>query len=113
MRVKGYFWLATRPDWVGELSIAGALARNQAAGRWWSSVPQDSWPDDDAWRATLAKYWDDTYGDRRQELVFIGANMDEADIRAALDNCLMPENADGIFMPWHYDTLPDPFPVWE
>ncbi|OAG73644.1 GTPase [Gluconobacter japonicus] len=113
VRVKGYFWLATRPDWVGELSIAGALARNQAAGRWWSSVPQQSWPDDAAWRETLAKYWDDTYGDRRQELVFIGADMEEADIRAALDNCLMPDAIDGIFMPWHFDSLPDPFPVWE
>ncbi|AFW02357.1 4-hydroxytetrahydrobiopterin dehydratase [Gluconobacter oxydans] len=113
VRVKGYFWLATRPDWVGELSIAGALARNQAAGRWWNSVPQQSWPDDDTWRATLAKYWDDTYGDRRQELVFIGAGMDEENIRTALDNSLMPEAVDGIFMPWHFDTLPDPFPVWE
>mgnify|MGYP004709399213 FL=1 len=113
VRVKGYFWLATRPDWVGDLSIAGALARHQAAGRWWASVPHQNWPDDAAWRTTLAGYWDDVYGDRRQELVFIGAGMDEAAIRAALDDCLVPPSQDEVFMPWHYDHLADPFPHWE
>ena len=112
VRVKGYFWLATRPDWVGDLSIAGALARHQAAGRWWASVPHQNWPDDKAWKATLAGYWDDVYGDRRQELVFIGAGMDEAAIRAALDNCLVPSTQNDVFMPWHYDHLADPFPQW-
>ncbi len=113
VRVKGYFWLATRPDWVGDLSIAGALARHQAAGRWGASVPHQNWPDDAAWRATLAGYWDDVYGDRRQELVFIGAGMDEVGIRAALDDCLVPPSQDEVFMPWHYDHLADPFPHWE
>lgn len=112
VRVKGYFWLATRPDWVGDLSIAGALARHQAAGRWWASVPHQNWPDDEAWKATLAGYWDDVYGDRRQELVFIGAGMDETAIRAALDSCLVPPSQDDVFMPWHYDHLADPFPQW-
>lgn len=112
VRVKGYFWLATRPDWVGDLSIAGALARHQAAGRWWASVPHQNWPDDEAWKATLAGYWDDVYGDRRQELVFIGADMDETTIRSALDNCLVPSSQDDVFMPWHYDHLADPFPQW-
>lgn len=112
VRVKGYFWLATRPDWVGDLSIAGALARHQAAGRWWASVPHQNWPDDEAWKATLAEYWDDVYGDRRQELVFIGAGMDETAIRASLDSCLIPPSQDDVFMPWHYDHLADPFPEW-
>ncbi|MBS1101423.1 GTP-binding protein [Gluconobacter sp. Dm-62] len=112
VRVKGYFWLATRPDWVGDLSIAGALARHQAAGRWWASVPHQDWPDDESWKATLAGYWDDVYGDRRQELVFIGAGMDEAEIRIALDSCLVPDTQTDIFMPWHYDHLADPFPQW-
>ncbi|GBR46159.1 zinc metallochaperone GTPase ZigA [Gluconobacter roseus] len=112
VRVKGYFWLATRPDWVGDLSIAGALARHQAAGRWWASIPHQNWPDDEAWKATLAGYWDDVYGDRRQELVFIGAGMDETAIRSALNNCLVPSSQDDVFMPWHYDHLADPFPQW-
>lgn len=112
VRVKGYFWLATRPDWVGELSIAGALARNQAAGRWWASMPQEHWPEDEAWQQTLASHWDSVYGDRRQELVFIGAGMDEAHIRAALDQCLVPPAINNAFLPWQYDHLPDPFPHW-
>ena len=50
IRAKGYFWLATRPDWVGELSQAGAQLRNEAMGFWWASVPKTRWPDDPEWR---------------------------------------------------------------
>lgn len=113
VRAKGYFWLATRPDWVGELSIAGALARHQAAGRWWAAIPHQHWPQDEEWRRTLAHNWNDTYGDRRQELVFIGTTMDQPAIRAALDACLVPdEETVGSFLPHRHAHLPDPFPIW-
>ncbi|MFW7267772.1 zinc metallochaperone GTPase ZigA [Gluconacetobacter sp. Hr-1-5] len=109
VRAKGYFWLATRPDWVGELSIAGALARHQAAGHWWAAIPHRHWPQDKDWRRTLTRNWDDIYGDRRQELVFIGTAMDEPALRAALDACLVPEEE---FLPHRHANLPDPFPLW-
>lgn len=109
VRAKGYFWLATRPDWVGELSIAGALARHQAAGHWWAAIPHQHWPQDEDWRRTLTANWDDIYGDRRQELVFIGTTMDEPALRAALDACLVPE--EGVH-PHRHTGLPDPFPLW-
>ncbi|MBB2196955.1 GTP-binding protein [Gluconacetobacter sp. 1c LMG 22058] len=109
IRAKGYFWLATRPDWVGELSIAGALARHQAAGQWWAAIPHRHWPQDEEWRRTLTANWDDIYGDRRQELVFIGTTMDEPALRAALDACLVPEED---FHPHRHAALPDPFPRW-
>ena len=91
LRAKGFFWLATRPHWIGELSQAGALVRHHAIGRWWDAIPRRSWPTGRrarrAHRQGLAQAW----GDRRQELVFIGTrSMDHAAIKAALDACLLP-----------------------
>lgn len=91
IRAKGYFWLATRPEWVGELSQAGAQLRNEAMGFWWASVPKTRWPDDLEWREHIDKMWDQVYGDRRQEIVFIGAELDEAALRHRLDDCLVSE----------------------
>ncbi len=113
LRAKGFFWLATRPEAVGELSQAGALVRHQTVGRWWASVPRDDWPDDKAMRRQVRKLWDPLWGDRRQELVFIGleAQMDEAALRAELDACLLNTGLHGFNMAdWH--ALPDPFPLW-
>ncbi|MBO0663875.1 GTP-binding protein [Jiella sp. MQZ9-1] len=110
IRAKGHFWLATRPDWVGEFSLAGALARITPLGRWWASLPESRWPEHPEWRAMVAKNWSDMWGDRRQEIVFIGAGMDEAAIRAALDACLVDDTSE--FCLSAYTEMPDPFPVW-
>lgn len=110
VRAKGFFWLATRPHHVGELSHAGALVRTQRRGLWWSAVPRQHWPDDADWRASMAPYLDPVWGDRRQEIVFIGLDpMDEAEIRRDLDACLIPANT---FTPESWTRLPDPFPSW-
>lgn len=112
IRAKGHFWLATRPEWVGELSQAGALLTHQAAGFWWAGVDRQQWPDHPGWLAMIEQRWDPVFGDRRQELVFIGSGMDEAGIRAALDACLLePDQASG-FDPAAWAGLPDPFPEW-
>lgn len=114
VRAKGHFWLATRPGWVGELGQAGALVRTQAIGQWWATIPKDHWPDSKEWRDFLFSRWDPVYGDRRQELVFIGTHdMDEPALRAALDACLVPVMAEQSFDALHYAHLPDPFPAWE
>lgn len=112
VRAKGHFWLATRPDWVGELSQAGALVRNQAMGIWWARVPKEQWPDDPAWRRHIADQWDEVYGDRRQEIVFIGTGMDEEELRRQLDDCLVGEAGGGAMDVSAWAKLPDPFPVW-
>jgi G3E family GTPase len=112
IRAKGHFWLATRPEWVGELSQAGALVRNEAIGFWWADVPKSRWPDDASWRATIQKRWDKVYGDRQQELVFIGIDMDEAAIRRQLDACLIGTGRETAFDPKKFRSLPDPFPEW-
>jgi G3E family GTPase len=113
IRAKGHFWLATRPDWCGELSQAGALVRNEAMGFWWSAVPKNRWPDHPEWREAVAKNWDKVYGDRRQEIVFIGASMNEAAIRKALDACLVGDGNAREMPVAAWKRLPDPFPAWK
>jgi G3E family GTPase len=112
VRAKGHFWLATRPDWAGELSQAGAMVRHQAMGFWWSSIPKRRWPDNAEWRKDLMTRWDPIYGDRRQEIVFIGADMDEAAIRQQLDACLVGDSDRSPFLEKAWSRLPDPFPAW-
>ena len=109
LRAKGHFWLATRPDWVGEFSLAGALARTSGLGRWWSAMPRARWPRDPDLLAQVAANWDPAFGDRRQELVFIGVGLDREAITAALDACLVPALA---FTPRRWAGIPDPFPRW-
>ncbi|HKX77577.1 MAG TPA: GTP-binding protein [Novosphingobium sp.] len=109
VRAKGHFWLATRPDWVGELAVAGSQTMTARMGRWWASIPKNQWPDDDRFERFVAGHWDQVWGDRRQELVFIGIGMNEAHIRARLDACLLPATK---FAPEKWTGLRDPFPIW-
>ncbi|WP_454279968.1 GTP-binding protein [Sphingomonas sp. Marseille-Q8236] len=109
VRAKGHFWLATRPDWVGELAVAGSQTMSSRLGRWWASIPKNQWPDDGRFEEFVASHWDPIWGDRRQELVFIGIGMDEARIRQRLDACLLAAPA---FTPNLWATLHDPFPAW-
>ncbi|WP_316178030.1 zinc metallochaperone GTPase ZigA [Bradyrhizobium sp. SZCCHNRI1009] len=110
IRAKGHFWLATRPQWLGEISQAGAIVRTSALGFWWAAVPQKLWPEDLDWRTRMLGRWDEVYGDRRQEIVFIGSNMDEAGLSARLDACLLPGKPAMDVAAWA--RLSDPFPVW-
>lgn len=110
VRTKGLFWLATRPDYVGELSQAGALVRTNKRGRWWSAIPRSYWPAEPEWHQAMQPYLDAEWGDRRQEIVFIGISpMNKAEIIAELDACLVPEQ---LFVPQNWQKLADPFPNW-
>jgi G3E family GTPase len=110
VRAKGFFWLATRPHHVGEMSQAGALVRTGRLGLWWASVPKEQWPREPAFMRAIGPYLDPVWGDRRQELVFIGADpMDERRIRAELDACLIAADE---FTPELWRNLPDPFASW-
>jgi G3E family GTPase len=110
IRAKGHFWIATRPQWLGELSQAGSIVRTEGLGFWWANVPSDRWPDDPFWRKSLKKNWNALYGDRRQEIVFIGTDMDEDAIKARLDACLVSGKPGMHIEEWA--GLADPFPRW-
>ncbi|WP_437633511.1 zinc metallochaperone GTPase ZigA [Sorangium sp. So ce854] len=112
LRSKGFFWLATRMDITGAWSQAGGAASFEAAGRWYASLPEDERPEDEEERAALAAAWDPVWGDRRQEIVFIGVDMDREELTSGLDACLLTqeEMAAG---PAGWRRFNDPFPAWE
>ena len=112
VRSKGFFWLATRPQFAGSWSQAGGMARYGAAGLFWKAVPKDQWPDDPEYLAAIQSQWVEPFGDMRQELVFIGQGLDKEDIIARLDACLLTE--DQVLAGREaWAALPDPFPSWE
>lgn len=110
IRAKGHFWIATRPEWVAEFSLAGALSSVSPLGQWWATVPEERRPDNPSARAYMEAHWQEPWGDRRQEIVFIGAGIDWPGLKARLDAALLPVLAAGG--PEDLPDLPDPFPVW-
>ncbi len=110
IRAKGHLWIATQPNWVVEFSLAGALSSISPLGTWWASVPRERWPAGDQVDSYIAQHWEEPYGDRRQEIVFIGAGIDWPLLKAQLDAALIPEEvAYAVDAP---PTMPDPFPTW-
>ena len=110
IRAKGHFWISTRPDWVAEFSLAGSLSSVKPLGTWWASVPEDRRPTHDSARAYMQAHWQEPWGDRRQEIVFIGAGIDWAALKARLDKCLVPVVA--AKGPDALPDYPDPCPIW-
>jgi len=112
IRSKGYFWLASRPQFCGQWSQAGGIAHYGFAGMFWKSIPKDNWPTDQASLDEINKQWVEPFGDMRQELVFIGQQLDKKRMTMALDQCLLCED-DLLKGKSHWATLRDPFPAWE
>ena len=94
IRSKGMFWLASRPDQALIWGQAGGSLKTDSAGVWWSSMTFED-------RIRYAPFvenqeliesdWDKLFGDRKTEIVFIGQDMNEAEIRRSLDLCLSSE----------------------
>ena len=112
IRSKGYFWLATRPQYAGQWSQAGGIARYGFAGLFWKAVPKKDWPTDEEYLENIKKTWVEPFGDMRQELVFIGQELQKEEIIAALDDCLLKEE-EVLKGRSYWDTLEDPFPAWK
>ncbi len=112
LRSKGYFWLATRPEFAGQWSQAGGIARYGFAGMFWKAVAEENWPDDPEYRESIRESWEEPFGDMRQELVFIGQGLDQAAITSALDQCLLSDEQ-LLQGKQHWAILNDPFPAWE
>lgn len=111
LRAKGTFWLATRPAYVGLLSKAGSSYVLDPIGTWWATLPEESWGLPDEERQALLAEWHPEWGDRAQQLVFIGIGLDERAIRERLEAALVTEaEAEAGIGCWA--TFRDPLPVW-
>ncbi|OFA06747.1 GTP-binding protein [Duganella sp. HH101] len=112
IRAKGYVWLASRPEWAVAYSRAGKIASVEPVGQWWAASGKENWPPEgDPDRLAIEAVWAEPYGDRLNELVFIGRHMEAAAIEAAFDACVLTEDelAAGATAWRSYD---DPFPDW-
>ncbi len=113
LRSKGFFWLASRPDVQAMWSQAGLSVMLEPLSLWHAATPEDEWDlESEEERAELESRWDPVVGDRQTEIVFIGIDMDEADIRRRLDACVLTgrEFEKG---PEKWARLRDPLPAWD
>ncbi|MEL6346523.1 MAG: zinc metallochaperone GTPase ZigA [Myxococcota bacterium] len=108
VRAKGWFWVASRPNHTAAFQLAGATRETGVAGYWWAAVPPERRPDDPAFFKSLESMWHPQYGDRRQEIVIIGVDLDEQALRSAFDDCLLTEAERAN--PDQWAQLPHPFP---
>ena len=112
LRSKGFFWLATRMDLAGNYSQAGAACRTEAAGFWWAATDQTEWYDDEEQRQEVRKLWVEPWGDRRQEIVIIGQDINEHEIKNKLNSCLLRDDEMELGPENWAKKFEDPFPDW-
>lgn len=91
VRTKGFFWLASRNDMAGLLSQAGTSIMIQGAGEWVAAYSEAEKQQTLREEPELLEKWDDTFGDRMNELVFIGLEMNEEEVISTLDHCLLTD----------------------
>jgi len=89
LRSKGYFWLASKALEIGMLTQSSGAFYWGYVGRWWRFLARSQWPVDAERRQAILSKWDPLVGDCRQELVFIGQDVDFKALQCALDACLL------------------------
>lgn len=109
LRSKGFFWLASRPDFIGQWHQAGGIAYHGGAGLFWQAIPKADWPAEEESRAHILANWQEPFGDKRQELVFIVQQLNIPELHQQLDACLLTEQEQ--LLDWQ--DFPDPFPAWD
>ncbi|MCU0626377.1 MAG: GTP-binding protein [Gemmatimonadaceae bacterium] len=115
LRSKGFCWIATRPDVVGAWAQAGPSVTLQAAGIWFAArdpVADPLAPEEAAELERLQDRWHPDWGDRRQELVFIGQSLDRAALVSRLDAALLTPSELALG-PDGWLSFEDPLPPWE
>ncbi len=107
-RAKGFFWLASQETHIGVINLAGSVLNIEYGGRWWHHTPRELWPVSEETQHMILSKFDSQNGDCRQEIVFIGRNIDYDKLFNDLDACLLEtfESVDEIFRN-------DPFPSLE
>ena len=109
LRSKGFFWVAADHRVAYEWAQAGGVSNVNPAGMWWAAVPREHWGHPEGQRPDEQPDWHPRFGDRAQQIVFIGQEMNEAAIRARLDACLLDERLAGADSDG-WAELRNPFP---
>jgi G3E family GTPase len=108
VRSRGHLWVAPHPDAVISWRSVGRHLELREAGRWLRDGDTAAWRAASPQRRTLASwYWDDYYGERRNEIVFTGAELDQNRLRAALDAAVLDDGELALGVD-HWTRLPDP-----
>lgn len=92
IRAKGYVWLASHQKEAIMLSLTGIQRSLSPAGEWWFEVPKKDWPVD--FKKEYKDLWLEDIGDKRQQFVIIGRNLDKDKIIKALDKCLVKKDSE-------------------
>ena len=108
VRAKGWFWVASRPNVTAEFQLSGNTWESDIMGMWFAAVPPEERNLDPDFEAELEALWHPEYGDRRQEVVLIGIDMDEAALREGFAAALMTEEERKDPSTW--GLLEHPFP---
>lgn len=112
IRAKGLFWLASRPDEALNFSQAGGSFRMEKAGVWWCSMPYSQRIKFESYvfhQKYIESKWSKKWGDRMNELVFIGQDLDKEEILGTLESCLLQE--DEVLQFDQKEKFYDPFPT--
>jgi G3E family GTPase len=112
IRSKGACWIASRHDVAYQWAHAGVCFNLSPAGLWWAAADRDEWPEEGEYRLEVDAFWEEPYGDRRQELVFIGIDLDRQRLIRLLDDCLLTSQEMALG-PEGWAELTDPLPPLE
>jgi G3E family GTPase len=111
LRSKGIFWMATRMTEVGAWSQVGPVWEVSRAGFWWSALEEQGWPIPTGIQEEVRATWREPFGDRRQDLVLTGLDIDARELSAGFDACLLTDEELGRG-PEAWQRLEDPFGSW-
>lgn len=111
VRAKGLVWIAAQGDYAASLSQAGTSIQFGPAGYWLASMPVDQQREVLESEPEARERWDDNWGDRMTELVFIGIDMDREDIQKRLARCLLSD--DEMKQDWSRFNNPLPWAMEE
>ena len=87
LRSKGLCWIASRTDMSGIWSQAGRVYNLSPGSPWLAAMPIEIFSLEQI--NVNESNWDPIYGDRKQEIVFIGTQLDKKKVSEILDSCLM------------------------
>lgn len=109
VRAKGLVWIAARGDLAATVSQAGPAIQFGPAGYWLATMPEEQQQQVLEDEPDVKAKWDSQWGDRMNEIVFIGIDMDRTDIEARLNRCLL--NEEEMKQDWNKFNNPLPWPV--